>query len=69
MVEHVIQYLFLSEILRWRAQTTPDHILFSVVAAKVHLSFVFRFIFVRVLWHRSFALRLLIAATSCDGDL
>ena len=29
------QYQFLSEILRWRAQTTPDHVLYSLINAKV----------------------------------
>ena len=32
------QYQFLSEILRWRAQTTPDHLLFTLVNAKVGAS-------------------------------
>ena len=32
---YMFQYQFLSEILRWRAQTTPDHILFSLISAKV----------------------------------
>jgi len=27
-----LQYQFLSEILRWRAQTTPDHLLFTLVS-------------------------------------
>jgi len=28
------KYQFLSEILRWRAQTTPDHLLFTLINAK-----------------------------------
>ena len=29
------KYQFLSEVLRWRAQTTPDHTLFSLLNDKV----------------------------------
>ena len=29
-----LQYQYLSEILRWRAQTTPDHPLFTLINAK-----------------------------------
>lgn len=29
------KHQFLSEILRWRAQTTPEHILYSIINAKV----------------------------------
>ena len=29
------RYQFLSEVLRWRAQTTPDHVLFTLLNEKV----------------------------------
>ncbi|XP_077861630.1 disco-interacting protein 2 homolog C-like, partial [Saccoglossus kowalevskii] len=32
------KYQFLSEVLRWRAQTTPDHILFNVLNAKGNIN-------------------------------
>jgi len=31
------KYQFISEVLKWRSQSTPDHILFSVVNAKAQL--------------------------------
>ena len=31
----VPQYQFLAEILKWRAQTMPDHVLFTLMNAKV----------------------------------
>ena len=31
----VSQYQFLAEILKWRAQTMPDHVLFTLMNAKV----------------------------------
>ncbi|ELT90261.1 hypothetical protein CAPTEDRAFT_205040 [Capitella teleta] len=31
------KYQFLSEILRWRAQTTPEHVLYSIINAKGQL--------------------------------
>lgn len=29
------QFLFLSEVLQWRAQTTPDHILYTLLNCRV----------------------------------
>lgn len=31
----VFQFLFLSEVLQWRAQTTPDHILYTLINSRV----------------------------------
>ncbi|KAF3836461.1 hypothetical protein F7725_029019 [Dissostichus mawsoni] len=30
----VFQFLFLSEVLQWRAQTTPDHILYTLLSSR-----------------------------------
>uniref|UniRef100_A0AAY4EUV8 DMAP1-binding domain-containing protein n=1 Tax=Denticeps clupeoides TaxID=299321 RepID=A0AAY4EUV8_9TELE len=29
-----VQFLFLSEVLQWRAQTTPDHVLFTLLSSR-----------------------------------
>lgn len=29
------QFLFLSEVLQWRAQTTPDHVLYTLLNCRV----------------------------------
>lgn len=29
------QFLFLSEVLQWRAQTTPDHVLYTLLSSRV----------------------------------
>ena len=34
----LFQYQFLSEILKWRAQTSPDHNIFTLLNAKVSLN-------------------------------
>lgn len=31
----VFQFLFLSEVLQWRAQTTPDHVLYTLLSSRV----------------------------------
>ena len=31
----VLQFLFLSEVLQWRAQTTPDHVLYTLLSSRV----------------------------------
>ena len=33
-----LQFLFLSEVLQWRAQTTPDHVLYTLLNCRVRLS-------------------------------
>uniref|UniRef100_A0A8C1YE69 Disco-interacting protein 2 homolog Ca n=1 Tax=Cyprinus carpio TaxID=7962 RepID=A0A8C1YE69_CYPCA len=33
-IEDNDQFLFLSEVLQWRAQTTPDHVLFTLLSSK-----------------------------------
>uniref|UniRef100_A0AAR2JHB6 DMAP1-binding domain-containing protein n=1 Tax=Pygocentrus nattereri TaxID=42514 RepID=A0AAR2JHB6_PYGNA len=33
-VSSVTQFLFLSEVLQWRAQTTPDHILYTLINSR-----------------------------------
>ncbi|XP_070582960.1 disco-interacting protein 2 homolog C-like [Erythrolamprus reginae] len=30
-MSRVLQFLFLSEVLQWRAQTTPDHVLYTLL--------------------------------------
>ena len=34
----ISQYQFLAEILKWRAQTMPDHTLFTLLNAKVTIT-------------------------------
>lgn len=31
----LFQFLFLSEVLQWRAQTTPDHVLYTLLNCRV----------------------------------
>lgn len=31
----LLQFLFLSEVLQWRAQTTPDHVLYTLLNCRV----------------------------------
>lgn len=31
----LLQFLFLSEVLQWRSQTTPDHVLFTLLSSRV----------------------------------
>uniref|UniRef100_A0A671WSX2 Disco-interacting protein 2 homolog Cb n=1 Tax=Sparus aurata TaxID=8175 RepID=A0A671WSX2_SPAAU len=32
--EHINSFLFLSEVLQWRAQTTPDHVLYTLLSSR-----------------------------------
>ena len=44
-----LQYQFLSEILKWRAHTTPDHNLFSLLNAKVFQNYFYGRVHFRII--------------------